>query len=63
VEPTRSDRARPLGDADDVLLERLTAIVSVLDPLPTAVQEEARRRFVASKLVLSSVEPAPVPTD
>jgi hypothetical protein len=45
VEPCRSDFAPAVGDSDDLLIERLTAIALVLDPMPRAVLESARRVF------------------
>jgi hypothetical protein len=48
VEPCRSDCAPPVGDFDDVLIERLSAIAAVLDPMPAAVLEGARRLIVVA---------------
>jgi hypothetical protein len=45
VEPRHCEAARAVGDADDLLIEQLTAIASALDPVPAAVQESVRRLF------------------
>jgi hypothetical protein len=58
VEPCRCERARPVGDADDCLIERLRAIASILDPVPAAVQENARRLFEINPIISNSTEPA-----
>ena len=49
MEPCRSDCPPPIGDSDDVLIERLTAASLLLDPMPPAVLESARRLFDADR--------------
>ena len=45
MELCRSDFAPAVGDSDDLVIERLTAIAVVLDPTPPDVLESARRAF------------------
>jgi hypothetical protein len=48
VEPCPPHPARSAADPDDLLIARLAAIAAVLDPVPAAVQENARRLYAAA---------------
>jgi hypothetical protein len=50
VEDCRVDCDPSVGDADDRLIERLTAIAWVMQPVPAAVLDEASRLFVTGPL-------------
>jgi len=54
VEPGRFDRDASVGDAGDSLIERLTAIALVVDPMPSAVLEDASRLFETASSGASS---------
>jgi hypothetical protein len=45
VEPCSTDPGQPIADPDDVLIGRLAAIASVLDPMPAAVLQNACRAY------------------